>query len=227
MKGHKEQAVQWYQKGIAELEKGIAIQSTGQGQKHEQDKRLQAKMTTNLIMARDRLELLGVIFEFTMRPSRETISVLVSPACPILQFERLLQMFPDRIHIVRVNGSGPLFERSLVAEFNAVLNFVARSPHTRDYYCSAAGRPCSSTAQGTDNRETPTRAALPADLQPLTISATDVFIALSRTNALETVPGTGTVGCCPTVPGPFPGIRVNSFDLNELHSQADVLTFAE
>ncbi|KAJ8397386.1 hypothetical protein AAFF_G00439350 [Aldrovandia affinis] len=67
---------------------------------------------------------------------------------------QLLQMFPDRIHIMRVNGSGPLFERSLIAEFNAVLNFV-----------------------------------------------------------VETVPGTGTVGCCPTVPGPFTGIRVSSFDL--------------
>ncbi|XP_041108840.1 spastin-like isoform X4 [Polyodon spathula] len=29
-KGHKEQAVQWYKKGIAELEKGIAVQVTGQ-----------------------------------------------------------------------------------------------------------------------------------------------------------------------------------------------------
>ncbi|KAG9344266.1 hypothetical protein JZ751_010935 [Albula glossodonta] len=58
-KGHKEQAVQWYQKGIAELEKGIAIQVTGQGEQYERAKRLQAKMITNLTMARDRLELLA------------------------------------------------------------------------------------------------------------------------------------------------------------------------
>uniref|UniRef100_A0A8C9QV39 Spastin n=1 Tax=Scleropages formosus TaxID=113540 RepID=A0A8C9QV39_SCLFO len=58
-KGHKEQAVQWYQKGITELEKGIAIEITGQGEKYERAKRLQEKMTTNLIMAKDRLELLG------------------------------------------------------------------------------------------------------------------------------------------------------------------------
>ncbi|XP_033874297.3 spastin-like isoform X1 [Acipenser ruthenus] len=57
-KGHKEQAVQWYKKGIAELEKGIAVQVTGQGEQYERARRLQAKMTTNLIMAKDRLELL-------------------------------------------------------------------------------------------------------------------------------------------------------------------------
>uniref|UniRef100_A0A8C7FYJ7 Spastin n=1 Tax=Oncorhynchus kisutch TaxID=8019 RepID=A0A8C7FYJ7_ONCKI len=51
-KVHKEQAVQWYKRGIAELERGIAIK------KYERDKRLQAKMITNLIMAKDRLELL-------------------------------------------------------------------------------------------------------------------------------------------------------------------------
>ncbi|XP_061087024.1 spastin isoform X1 [Conger conger] len=58
-KGHKEQAVQWYKKGISELEKGIAIEIMGQGEKSERAKRLQAKMTTNLIMAKDRLELLA------------------------------------------------------------------------------------------------------------------------------------------------------------------------
>ncbi|KAK1171318.1 spastin-like isoform X1 [Acipenser oxyrinchus oxyrinchus] len=58
-KGHKEQAVQWYKNGIAELEKGIAVQVTGQGEQYERARRLQAKMTTNLIMAKDRLELLA------------------------------------------------------------------------------------------------------------------------------------------------------------------------
>ncbi|MGH0141621.1 UNVERIFIED_CONTAM: hypothetical protein FKN15_045605 [Acipenser sinensis] len=58
-RGHKEQAVQWYKKGIAELEKGIAVQVTGQGEQYERARRLQAKMTTNLIMAKDRLELLA------------------------------------------------------------------------------------------------------------------------------------------------------------------------
>ncbi|MBN3278661.1 SPAST protein, partial [Polyodon spathula] len=56
---HKEQAVQWNKNGIAELEKGIAVQVSGQGEQYERARRLQAKMTTNLIMAKDRLELLA------------------------------------------------------------------------------------------------------------------------------------------------------------------------
>ncbi|XP_030587819.1 spastin [Archocentrus centrarchus] len=53
--GDKQQAVSWYQRGIAELEKGVAIQISGTGEKYECDRRLQNKMTTNLLMARDRL----------------------------------------------------------------------------------------------------------------------------------------------------------------------------
>ncbi|XP_056135789.1 spastin [Lampris incognitus] len=59
--GHKEQAVEWYKRGIAELERGIAITIPENGEKYERDKRLQAKMTTNLIMAKDRLELLAKV----------------------------------------------------------------------------------------------------------------------------------------------------------------------
>ncbi|XP_067115225.1 spastin isoform X1 [Osmerus mordax] len=58
-KGHKAKAVQWYKRGITELERGIAIEITGNGEQFERDKRLQAKMTTNVIMAKDRLELLA------------------------------------------------------------------------------------------------------------------------------------------------------------------------
>uniref|UniRef100_A0A4W5MEK8 Fidgetin-like protein 1 n=1 Tax=Hucho hucho TaxID=62062 RepID=A0A4W5MEK8_9TELE len=71
-KVHKEQAVQWYKRGIAELERGIAIEVAENGEKYERDKRLQAKMITNLIMAKDRLELLGEnqafgqMFEFSL-----------------------------------------------------------------------------------------------------------------------------------------------------------------
>ncbi|XP_036922527.1 spastin isoform X3 [Sturnira hondurensis] len=56
--GQKEQAVEWYKKGIEELEKGIAVIVTGQGEQSERAKRLQAKMMTNLVMAKDRLQLL-------------------------------------------------------------------------------------------------------------------------------------------------------------------------
>nr|XP_011736537.1 spastin [Macaca nemestrina] len=56
--GQKEQAVGWYKKGIEELEKGIAVIVTGQGEQCERARRLQAKMMTNLVMAKDRLQLL-------------------------------------------------------------------------------------------------------------------------------------------------------------------------
>uniref|UniRef100_A0A8C5KKJ6 microtubule-severing ATPase n=1 Tax=Jaculus jaculus TaxID=51337 RepID=A0A8C5KKJ6_JACJA len=58
--GQKEQAVEWYKKGIEELEKGIAVIVTGQGEQYERARRLQAKMMTNLVMAKDRLQLLGI-----------------------------------------------------------------------------------------------------------------------------------------------------------------------
>lgn len=56
--GQKEQAVEWYRKGIEELEKGIGVQVIGQGDNYERARRLQAKMMTNLAMAKDRLQLL-------------------------------------------------------------------------------------------------------------------------------------------------------------------------
>ncbi|XP_030412914.1 spastin isoform X5 [Gopherus evgoodei] len=57
-RGQKEQAVEWYKKGIEELEKGIAVLVIGQGDQCERARRLQSKMTTNLAMAKDRLQLL-------------------------------------------------------------------------------------------------------------------------------------------------------------------------
>ncbi|XP_063161963.1 spastin isoform X3 [Candoia aspera] len=56
--GQKEQAVEWYRKGIEELEKGIAVLVTGQGDRYDRARRLQSKMMTNLAMAKDRLQLL-------------------------------------------------------------------------------------------------------------------------------------------------------------------------
>ncbi|XP_062428087.1 spastin isoform X3 [Rhea pennata] len=56
--GQKEQAVEWYKKGIEELEKGIAVVVIGQGDQCERARRLQSKMMTNLAMAKDRLQLL-------------------------------------------------------------------------------------------------------------------------------------------------------------------------
>ncbi|OCT79888.1 spastin isoform X1 [Xenopus laevis] len=58
-KDQKEQAIRWYKKGIEELEKGIAVSITGKGEQYDRARRLQAKMSTNLIMAKDRLQLLA------------------------------------------------------------------------------------------------------------------------------------------------------------------------
>ncbi|XP_030011256.1 spastin [Sphaeramia orbicularis] len=56
--GEKQEAVRWYKKGIAELEKGIAIEISLHGDQYERSKRLQDKMVNNLSMAKDRLALL-------------------------------------------------------------------------------------------------------------------------------------------------------------------------
>ncbi|KAM9848142.1 spastin isoform 2-T2 [Aulostomus maculatus] len=56
--GEKEEALQWYKKGIVELESGIAVKITGQGEQYDRANRLQDKMRTNLTMAKDRLALL-------------------------------------------------------------------------------------------------------------------------------------------------------------------------
>ncbi|XP_022244542.1 spastin-like isoform X2 [Limulus polyphemus] len=58
-KGHKELAIELYKKGISELKKGVAIDTTnGEGQEWERAQRLQLKMKSNLEMAKDRLEFL-------------------------------------------------------------------------------------------------------------------------------------------------------------------------
>ncbi|XP_072188900.1 spastin isoform X4 [Excalfactoria chinensis] len=57
-RGQKEQAVEWYKKGIEELERGIAVLVVGQGDQCDRARRLQSKMMTNLAMAKDRLQLL-------------------------------------------------------------------------------------------------------------------------------------------------------------------------
>ncbi|XP_060919765.1 spastin-like isoform X1 [Labrus mixtus] len=81
-RGDKQLAVGWYQQGISELEKGLAVQVTGSAEKRERDRRLQNKMTTNLIMARERLQtLVGVLSESgTRRDSYTTSSDLQGPA---------------------------------------------------------------------------------------------------------------------------------------------------
>ncbi|KAL5284506.1 SPAST family protein [Megaselia abdita] len=59
--GHKELAIELYQKGIRELEEGIAVDCwSGTGEVYERAQRLHEKMQTNLSMAKDRLHFLAL-----------------------------------------------------------------------------------------------------------------------------------------------------------------------
>ncbi|XP_068928249.1 spastin isoform X2 [Petaurus breviceps papuanus] len=71
-KGQKDQAVEWYKKGIEELEKGIAVVVSGQGDQCDRARRLQAKMMTNLVMAKDRLQLLEKLQPVLQFPKSQT-----------------------------------------------------------------------------------------------------------------------------------------------------------
>lgn len=105
MPGDTEEAVQWYKKGISELERGIAVEITGQGTVHEQTfdctgvtcgsltcnvllaghqydraKRLQDKMVTNLTMAKDRLSVLGKWHRGCLTwPCRDSLVIQAGP----------------------------------------------------------------------------------------------------------------------------------------------------
>ncbi|XP_039996101.1 spastin-like isoform X2 [Xiphias gladius] len=79
--GEKKEAVKWYKKGIAELEKGIAIEITGQGDQYDRAKRLQDKMVNNLTMAKDRLALLEATLasKCSSDPKKTSDQVLPQP----------------------------------------------------------------------------------------------------------------------------------------------------
>lgn len=78
--GEKQDAVQWYKRGIDELERGIAVELSEHADHYERAKRLQDKMVTNLTMARDRLALLEKTLASKQRnePRRSSTS-LCSP----------------------------------------------------------------------------------------------------------------------------------------------------
>ncbi|KAI8744536.1 spastin isoform X1 [Biomphalaria glabrata] len=54
----KDIAIELYNKGITELEKGIAVEVEGQGETYDRAHRLKEKMQTNLAMVKERLEIL-------------------------------------------------------------------------------------------------------------------------------------------------------------------------
>ncbi|KAM9727330.1 spastin isoform 2-T2 [Menidia menidia] len=74
--GEKGEAVQWYKRGIAELERGIAVKITGQGDQYDRAKRLQDKMVANRTMAKDRLALLETTLAAKRRSDPQTSDVV-------------------------------------------------------------------------------------------------------------------------------------------------------
>ncbi|CAL8329423.1 unnamed protein product [Merluccius merluccius] len=80
-KGPKLQAVEWYKRGIVELERGLSIDlGPGTGETTERDKRLQAKMATNLVMSKDRLELLAKVVSGSSQSQRDVYTTRTNPA---------------------------------------------------------------------------------------------------------------------------------------------------
>lgn len=77
--GDKEEAVRWYKKGISELERGIVVEITGQGEQYDRAKRLQDKMVTNLTMAKDRLALLEATMASRRRSDPQKTANLPQP----------------------------------------------------------------------------------------------------------------------------------------------------
>ncbi|XP_071504981.1 spastin-like [Diadema antillarum] len=57
-KGSKRQAIEYYRKGVDELEKGIAVDCDKPGPEWEKAKKIQDKMKKNLSMAKERLDIL-------------------------------------------------------------------------------------------------------------------------------------------------------------------------
>ncbi|XP_025104432.1 spastin-like isoform X2 [Pomacea canaliculata] len=76
----KDVAVDMYKKGILELEKGIAVDVSGEGETFERARRLREKMITNLAMAKDRLEVL--VSSKPMKLSRQAMTVHKSNTLP-------------------------------------------------------------------------------------------------------------------------------------------------
>ncbi|XP_045596963.1 spastin isoform X2 [Procambarus clarkii] len=73
--GNKELAMELYRRGITELESGIAVDCAGRGDAYERAQRLQDKMRTNLIMAKERLDMLDAK-TFKKIPTTKRITTL-------------------------------------------------------------------------------------------------------------------------------------------------------
>ncbi|XP_078671613.1 spastin-like isoform X2 [Branchiostoma floridae x Branchiostoma belcheri] len=133
--GQKQQAIDLYKKGIAELEKGIAVECRGHGEEYDRARKLREKMLTNLGMARDRLDLLETVLascsEDTSdqcdrdKPSKSTrgVNAPVSKKVPMANKSSTLPR-ASRVHSYGGGGSSkshspqPLRKKSLQSTAN-------------------------------------------------------------------------------------------------------------
>jgi spastin len=98
--GQKELAIELYKKGISELEQGIAVDCVGgKGEVWERAQRLHDKMKTNLVMAKDRLDFLGIqsagdtLLQETLHvPGRRPLKCCLSYVAPSSQWSVLISM---------------------------------------------------------------------------------------------------------------------------------------
>ncbi|XP_063428259.1 spastin-like isoform X2 [Mytilus trossulus] len=79
--GKQDIAIDMYKKGIIELEKGISVDvSSGEGSSWDRARRLQEKMVTNMVMAKDRLDVL--VSYKPIRGMKQPIAVHKSNSLP-------------------------------------------------------------------------------------------------------------------------------------------------
>ncbi|KAJ6664717.1 hypothetical protein lerEdw1_006290 [Lerista edwardsae] len=132
--GQKEQAVEWYRKGIEELEKGIGVLVTGQGDHYERARRLQAKMMTNLAMAKDRLQLLEKL---------QAVNQIPKPQ---------MEVYSDSTNLVCRNGH-------LQSESGAVPK--KKGPLTQTSNSLPRSKPVAKTVGPSGHQRTPSNSGIP------------------------------------------------------------------
>ncbi|GAB6024464.1 hypothetical protein CHUAL_009623 [Chamberlinius hualienensis] len=138
--GHKELAIEMYEKGIAELEKGISVEVVGRGEMWERAQRLQEKMKSNLEMAKDRLDFLASGKKLTAVSRRSVQSTFHGP-CKSATLPRIAGGSPKQLpvaHKQRIPITPPIYRRQVSDNFAP--NSLNNSPsNTNKGRSSSAG----------------------------------------------------------------------------------------
>ncbi|XP_032877701.1 spastin isoform X1 [Amblyraja radiata] len=158
-RGQKKKAVEFYKKGIAELEQGVAVRISGSGEQVVRAKRLQSKMTDNLIMAKDRLERLEQMLACTKtsKPEREMCRNNPTLTCPSTWIQSESGAIPKKKDpLMHTSNSLPR------SKCTAKTSSPGQGGHHRAQSCSgisnvagtsrAPAQPSTSTAKATSSR---------------------------------------------------------------------------